>query len=341
MSDRGNAKPLVVGILIVAIASLLFGLHGYRRRMTLRNIVLPDAPVENPYEYDIEEFKRVDPALRHYVETKTISLKMRRPTGLAIGSDDGLYVVGDKTLLIMGNDFAPRATVELTGRAGCVAVGDDNAIYVGLQDHVEVYDSSGKSTAKWGALGEGAIIWSVAASEEFVFVADAGNRVVLKYDKAGKLLGRIGEKSESTGAPGLVVPSGFMDLGIDAIGQLWAVNPGRHSLDNYADTGEFRSSWGEPSMAIEGFCGCCNPVHIAMMADGSVVTSEKGLVRIKVYNPDGSLKSVVAAPDQFKDDAVSLDLAVDSQGRVLVLDPSIPAVRVFARREKDAGEKAE
>jgi sugar lactone lactonase YvrE len=338
-SSNGNAKPLVVGLLVVAISALVVGVLEHRRRMVLRNVIPPHSNVENPYEYDIEDLKRVDPALIHYVEQGQVSLAISRPTGLAVGADDTLYVVGDKQLAIMAADGKVRSTVTLPGRAGCVAVGDE-AIYVGTSDHVEVYDRTGKHLRAWDALDDGAIIWSIAVSEASVFVADAGNRVILRFSKDGVLKERIGKKDKERGVPGLVVPSGFMDIGVDAIGQLWAVNPGRHLLENYAANGDIRSSWGEPSMAIEGFCGCCNPVHIAMMADGSVVTSEKGLVRIKVYNPDGSLKSVVAAPDQFKDDAVSLDLAVDSQGRVLVLDPSIPAVRVFARREKDAGEKA-
>ena len=45
-----------------------------------------------------------------------------------------------------------------------------------------------------------------------VFAADAGNRVVLRYDKSGKLLGRIGEKNKERNVPGIVMPSPYLDV---------------------------------------------------------------------------------------------------------------------------------
>jgi hypothetical protein len=82
-------------------------------------------------------------------------------------------------------------------------------------------------------------------------------------------------------------------------------------------------------MEIEGFCGCCNPSHFAFLEDGSFVTSEKGIARVKVYNRLGDLVSVVAGPDQFKEGVEGLDLAIDSKQRIYVLDPLEKAIRVF------------
>jgi len=85
-------------------------------------------------------------------------------------------------------------------------------------------------------------------------------------------------------------------------------------------------------MRPEGFCGCCNPSHIALFPDGRFVTSEKGLPRVKVYDAKGVFVGLVAGPDMFAEDAVGLDLAVDSRGRILVLDPARRMVRVFAAK---------
>jgi hypothetical protein len=82
-------------------------------------------------------------------------------------------------------------------------------------------------------------------------------------------------------------------------------------------------------MEIEGFCGCCNPSHFAIREDGSFVTSEKGIPRIKVYDRLGRLAAVVAGPDNFDEGTVGLDLALDSAQRILVLDPARRAVRIF------------
>jgi len=62
-----------------------------------------------------------------------------------------------------------------------------------------------------------------------------------------------------------------------------------------------------------------------------MVTSEKGIPRIKVHNQLGEMISVVAGPDQFAEGTVGLDLAVDSAQRILVLDPKQKLVRVYAK----------
>jgi len=80
---------------------------------------------------------------------------------------------------------------------------------------------------------------------------------------------------------------------------------------------------------LEGFAGCCNPSHFALLPGGGFVTSEKGLPRVKEYSPDGTLRTVVAGSEGFAPGSVGLDLATDPGGRVYVLDPVARAVRVF------------
>ncbi len=89
------------------------------------------------------------------------------------------------------------------------------------------------------------------------------------------------------------------------------------------------SSWEAAGFGIEGFSGCCNPAHFALLPDGGFVTAEKGLPRVKIHNVDGSLRCVVAAPDQFDDAASGLDVAVGPKGRIYVLDPGRNQIRVF------------
>ncbi|MFH0759805.1 MAG: hypothetical protein V2B15_21125, partial [Bacteroidota bacterium] len=80
---------------------------------------------------------------------------------------------------------------------------------------------------------------------------------------------------------------------------------------------------------IDGFLGCCNPARIAVMEDGSFVTSEKGLVRIKIYDPSGRLKSVVASPSLFREEGKAPDVCVDEQQVVYALDFDRNTVRIF------------
>lgn len=99
-------------------------------------------------------------------------------------------------------------------------------------------------------------------------------------------------------------------------------------------------------MKIEGFCGCCNPVNFALLPDGGFVTSEKGLVRVKVYNSDGRFIGVVAGPAQLTGGSLlricetpeecqgpAFDVAAGADGRIYVLDTIENVIKVFTRKE--------
>jgi len=258
---------------------------------------------------------------------------LKTVSGVSVGPDDRIYVSGDDSVLIFNEDRILHSSIPIVGQAYCLFVDKNHDLYLGMDDHVEVYDRMGQKKSSWDTLGEKAIITSITVSENNVFVADAGNHIVWKFDKSGKRLKRIGEKDKDRDIPGFIIPSPFFDVAMDPDGFLWVANTGRHSLENYTPDGDFRTSWGEFSMKIEGFSGCCNPSHFAILENGSFVTSEKGLVRVKVYNRIGNLVSVVATPDQFLRGTVGLDLAVDSSQRIYVLDPWQKLVRIFEKKE--------
>ena len=289
---------------------------------------------ENPFEYNIENFKKSGAGLIHYSEVKHIQIDLQNVYGISVGPDDNIYVSGDNSVLILNGDGSIQSTLSTDGPVHALSVDENRDLYLSMDDHVEVYDRKGAKKARWESLGEDAIITSLALSKKNVFIADAGNRIVWKFDKSGNRLKRIGEKNEAKDIPGFVIPSPYFDVAIDPDGFLWAANTGRHSLENYTEEGDLRSSWGEFSMEIEGFCGCCNPSHLVILDDGSFVTSEKGIVRVKVSNRLGNVVSVVAGPDQFAEGAVGLDLAKDSSQRIYVLDPQKKAVRIFAKNKK-------
>ena len=259
-------------------------------------------------------------------------MKVQNPRGLASGPGGNIYVTGDNTLVIIQDGRKKRVRVLLEETAKCVAVDDDNGdIYLGMPDHVEVYDSLGKRKDIWPELGELSLITSVAVTHDYAFVADAGNHVILKFDKSGKLLSRIGDKDEVRGIPGFILPSPYFDVAEGSGDTIWVTNNGRHLMENYTFDGDLLSSWGKPSMSIEGFSGCCNPMHFALLSDGSFVTSEKGLVRVKVHGPSGEFVCAVAGADQFSGRTIAPDLAVDSQGNIIVLDNGAGTVRIFSR----------
>jgi hypothetical protein len=224
-------------------------------------------------------------------------------------------------------------------------VAKDGLLYVGLRDRIEVYDAKGQRKAEWSRPGAKTWLSGIAVSENDVFAADSGGRVLLRYDRSGKLLGRIGERNKDRDIPGFVLPSPFLDVERHRDGLLRVNNPGRHRIEVYTVEGDFELAWGKPSAAIEGFCGCCNPINLAMLADGRYVTCEKGLPRVKVYSAQGEFESVVAGPESFAENArvgagegsgatvkAGLDAVADVQGRIFILDLVAADIRVMVRK---------
>ncbi len=113
---------------------------------------------------------------------------------------------------------------------------------------------------------------------------------------------------------------------------LWVVNPGKLTLEKYSYNGLLLNSWSRPSIKIEGFSGCCNPVHIAIASDGNIITSEKGINRIKVYSQTGELISVAASPQMIGQYIDNPDIAVNSEDDIFLLDNTIKKVRIFKRK---------
>jgi len=301
------------------------------------------------FTYDLSELAKVDPNLIHYEEAAAIPTGMDEPRGIAVGGEGVIVVAGDKAVRLFADDGkstgefetpeAPQAVAATTGKVGL-------GIYLAMKDHVEMYTPDGKQHDVWEKAGPNALFTSIALSATSIFVADAGNRMVLRYRgyrEEGpfrrQIASRIGEKDDARGIPGFVVPSPYFDVAVGPQNTLWVANPGRRRIERYTFDGNLVSAWGKASPKIEGFCGCCNPTHIAVLPGGGLVTSEKGLARVKTYTAQGDLVSVVAPPAAFSEGTVGLDVAADSQGRILVLDPVARKVRVFVKKTAPAESK--
>lgn len=286
----------------------------------------------NPYEYKLDNLKHIDPELITYSEINQIKPGINNPVAIAIDSKDHIYMCGDTMLVKFDSGGNKILSFDIHSPAYCININHTGEIYLSKLDHIEIRNPDGTVKALWKPINERAVITSIATTNEFVFAADAGNKIVYQYDLNGQIIKEIGKKDTLTGAPGFVIPSPYFDLLIGTQGKLWVVNPGRHAFENYDFKGNLISSWDRTSMLLEGFSGCCNPSHIAILSDGSYVTSEKGLERVKIHSPNGDFKTVVAGPDSFEEGTAGLDLAVDSKDRIYVLDPVKKMIRIFEKK---------
>jgi DNA-binding beta-propeller fold protein YncE len=287
------------------------------------------------FRYDTGELRKVDPALIVCDELAPIPSPVASPSAIAADAQNRLYVGGGRQIAVLDAAGKPVRTAQVEGRVSCIEVDAATNVYVGVGSHVAVIGPGDPARVRhWPSPGTNTVITSIAAAEDRVYVADAGNRLVYVCDSAGTILKKIGDGSGAGEFKRFIVPSPCFDLDMGTDGSLWAADPGRRRLLNFADDGTVRASWGRSSTDIEGFAGCCNPAHFVIAADGSFVTSEKHLVRVKLYRPDGSFDGVVAGPDSFGAGVEARDVAVAPDGRIFVLDPDRRAVRVFRRRQQ-------
>ncbi|MBN1590935.1 MAG: hypothetical protein JW888_15585 [Pirellulales bacterium] len=307
------------------------------------------------FDYDLSSLAKVDPKWIGYEPTAWFPVAMRVVRGVALGPDGLICVAGDRAIHVLEpDDGRLRRKIALDEAPRCLAA-DGDLFYVGFENHVAVVDLDGTVSAQWDSRGPDALLTSIAVSQDDVFVADAGTKCVLRYDKSGKMTATLARRDARRNVPALVIPSPYCDVAVGSDGLLRVVNPGRHRIEYFTRRGDYEAplTWGQSGLAIERFCGCCNPVAIALLADNRVVTAEKGIPRVKVYSAEGRFECVVASPEQLTSTdtmteetrtahkLLAVDLAVDRQGRILVLDPAARGVRVFVKKKPHAADDSE
>lgn len=318
-----NRKLVNIVLIVLALAIVVIIGKDFIGKKAGKNM-------ENPYEYNIDEYRKVDSTKILYSEMIYFPVKIHDWAGITV-SDSTIIVATANQLLKFDYSGKQIFSKQLIDTVSCVTVDENRQIWIGMSDYVVMYDQNGTLVKRWNSFGDRALFTSIAVSGENVYIADAGNRIIYQCNTNGQIVQKIGEENEQKGIPGFVIPSPYFDVAIDDNGFLWAANTGRHVFENYNQDGSLRTSWGLTSFKIEGFSGCCNPAHFAILDDNSFITSEKGMPRIKLYDQHGQFIGVVAPPDAFSG-TLAPDIAVDKQHRVIALDFTKQQVRIFEKK---------
>jgi len=181
-----NANKIFIGVLIgLAVVIAVVAL------VRLDTTGKKGSGLGKEYLYEIDA--KIDPNLILYEESaQSLSTGFTDSYGIALDSQGSIYIAGDRAIRVFAQSGDLLNVIELTDIPRCLTVADDDKIYIGITNHVEVYGQQGKRLASWDSLGERAVLTSIAVSKSDVFVADAGNRIVLHYDTTGRLINRIG-----------------------------------------------------------------------------------------------------------------------------------------------------
>ncbi len=324
--------------IIIALSVLLFFILVYFMGRDL--FTGGSVSQENPAEYNIDKYRMVDSSKICYREIKQIPIPLEQLNGMTVDGSSQIYVAADQKVLFFDNQWLRKGGFKLDTVANCISLSAKNTLLLGIGAEILEYGMNGNLIRRYESLNADGFITSIAQIGENIFAADAGNKIVLRYNEQGKLLQEIGRKDSTKGISGFILPSLYFDLAMGPGEDLWVSNPGLHLLQSFDENGKLNTQWGETSIRLEGFAGCCNPVDFAILPDGSFVTYEKGMDRIKIYSRAGIFECVVSAPTSIDEAALTNcsigakvhDLAVDTLGNNFVLDDFAKMIRVYQKR---------
>ena len=130
----------------------------------------------NPFAYDVTHLQKTDPKLITYEESTRWKAPHAEAKRIAIGPDDTLYICSGNYLTAMNRSGTCGLEIALAEPSRCCAVEKDGTIYLGLRDHIEVFDAKGQPIrvmdAGW-SLQEKALIDAAIAESLGQMQADA------------------------------------------------------------------------------------------------------------------------------------------------------------------------
>jgi len=251
-------------------------------------------------------------------------------SGLALGPRDAVYALGDDEVRVFEAGGRLTRTWKAPEKASCLGVASDGRVAAGSSGRVDLYSNTGVRIGGFaaGTRDKPADVTAIRLVRDEVLVADAAARVIRRYDLRGTERGVIGDKNKTGG---FMLPNRSLDFDVDASGVIHATDTGRHQVTSWTFDGTMVASFGKFGMAKpEDFVGCCNPVNVAVAPDGSIVTAEKMIARVKVYGRDRMLLAVIG-PEHFDPMCRHIHVAVDSIGRIVTADPERRTIAVFER----------
>ncbi len=320
----------------VAGAFAAFVTAAFRVRPTPKPAPPKPAPASKPKPFELEVLQA--PPLRLEREYRLLAEiggaasahPFRRSLkGVAIGGVDRIYALGDDEVRIFGPEGEPYVGGwKVPEGIACLAVDANLRTYLGSLGRVDIYDAKGAHVGGFsvGETGKPASVTSVKVYKDEVLAADASSRLIRRHDLRGKQIGTIGTTSKTSG---FMLPNGWLDIDVDSKGTVYATDTGRHKVTAWSIEGSLLGSFGKFGMSDPAdFVGCCNPVNLAASPDGKIVTGEKMVARVKVYEAGGRLLAVIG-PENFDPACTHIHLAVDSKGRILAADPVRREIKLF------------
>lgn len=278
--------------------------------------------------------------------------QLRAPKGLALDAQGNIYVADSQNHRVQvfdssghflrgwGEGTRPGQFKEPWG----IAVAQNGDVYVAdtWNHRIQVFDSEGTFLREWGVFGQpaepaesGRLLYGprdlAFDSQGHLYVADTGNKRVIKYDPEGEVVG-------ITGGPGgegaqMQEPVG---IAVSEEGELYVVDTWNQRILVFDTDLRFLREW--QVLGWEGM-SVVNKPYLALDHAGGVYVSDPENYRVLKFDDQGKLLVVWG---QYGADASSMNLptgiVVDEAGRIVVADSDNHRILVFAESPVVASE---
>lgn len=253
-------------------------------------------------DVNVDAFTSNAPEMSYSVDKTFTGTGYKDMTYLATLSNDNLCALrkdGVVTIINSEGGKVGEFKSEINGNPSAIAVDESENVYVfgsisenrssqsrGKTTQVEtpvkveclVFDSKG---GKIRAIELADIVTATGArvADGKIMVADTRGRKVAIFNA------QTGEKISTI--ENLRTCCGILDFSIRN-NEILVANLGAFRVNGFDYTGKPTISFGQRGTGINDFHGCCNPVSVAFLSNGGIVTVEKDPTRIKVYSKGGA-----------------------------------------------------
>ncbi len=227
------------------------------------------------------------------------------------------------------------------GKVSAIAIDEKNTIYVLIPTIVE-YESEfrGKKMKSRKIDGytcdiyntKGAKIRSMklqGIEEATGARAVAGKLIVADMRGSDLDIFNIETGVKETSIPGMRACCGILDFDVNDKNEVLVANLGAFRVEAYdIMNGEKKLSFGSRGTAINLFHGCCNPVSVAYLSNGAMVTVEKDPTRVKVYSKEGAI--AIKGIDEMVKGCTYIPMTVDNKDNLYLASPIKGIVKCVA-----------
>jgi len=140
-----NRKLVNIVLIVLALAIVVIIGKDFIGKKAGKNM-------ENPYKYDVSEFRKVDSTAILFRETVTFPVNGGEPKGVAVSGKE-IIVVAEKLLLKYDYSGKELLRKELSDTANCVTVDANNEIWIGTGHSVALFDRGGTLLKQWNSFG--------------------------------------------------------------------------------------------------------------------------------------------------------------------------------------------